>query len=206
MENEQNLQRDIATLERALREAAKQADTVQSAFDDLEGHRNELAGRLAIARRAASDYEARLEERRQELARALEARAQAELLEAVGARDYAANRVAEAIPQLIASFERLEAAREKVAERVGETQTHLGRRPEVALEPEKLELEWARLINFVRERAQLALDIELVEAAVSSPLGHEIEKLPEHLQVIARSRWQERIRSTRASTGHHNRE
>jgi chromosome segregation ATPase len=206
MANEENLQRDIATLERALREAAKQADTVQSALDDLEGHRNELAGRLAIARQAASDYEARLEERRQELARALEAQAQAKLLEAVGERDDAANRAVEAILQLIASFERLDAAREKVIERVAEAQTHLGRRPEVALEPEKLELEWARLIAFVRERAQLALDIELVEAAVSSPLGHEIEKLPEHLQVIARRRWQEQIRSARAGTGHHNRD
>jgi chromosome segregation ATPase len=206
MANEENLQRDIATLERALREAAKQADTVQSALDDLEGHRNELAGRLATAREAASDYEAQLEERRQALARALEAQAQAKLLEAVGERDDAANRVVEAIPQLIASIERLDAAREKVTERVAETQTHLGRRPEVAPDPEKLELEWARLINFVRERAQLALDIELVEAAVSSPLGHEIEKLPEHLQVIARRRWQERIRSARAGTGHHNRE
>lgn len=206
MANEENLQRDIATLERALREAAKQADTVQTALDDLEGHRNELAGRLAIARQAASDYEARLEERRQELARALEAEAQAKLLEAVGARDDAADRVVEAIPQLIASFERLDAAREKVAERVAETQTHLGHSPDVAPEPESLELEWARLINFIRERAQLALDIELVEAAVSSPLGHEIEKLPEHLQVIARRRWQELIRSARAGTGHHNRE
>ena len=206
MANDENLQRDIDRLERALREAVKQADTVQSALDDLEGHRNELAGRLAIARQAASDYEARLEERRQELARALEAQAQAKLLEAVGARNDAATRVVEAIPQLIASFERLDAAREEVAERVAETQTHLGRRPEAAPEPEKLELEWARLIAFVRERAQLALDIELVEAAVSSPLGHEIEKLPEHLQVIARRRWQEQIRSARAGSGHHNRD
>ena len=206
MANEENLQREIATLERALREAVKQADTVQSALDNLEGHRNELAGRLAIARQAESDYAARLEERRQELALALEAEEKAKLLEAVDVRDDAANRVAEGIAQLIASFERLDDARDEVAERVAATQSHLGRRPDLAPEPEKLELEWARLIEFIRERAQLALDDELVEAAVSSPLGHEIEKLPDHLQVIARRRWQERIRSARGDTGHNGRD
>jgi chromosome segregation ATPase len=206
MANEENLQREIATLERALREAAKQADTVQSALDDLEGHRNELSGRLATAREAASDYASQLDERRQQLARALRAEAQARLLEAVDLRDNAANRVAEGILQLIASFERLDAARDEVAERAAETHSHLGRRPEVAPEPEELELEWARLIDFVREQAQLALDDELVDAAVSSPLGHEIQKLPDHLQVIARRRWQERIRAARGDTTHNNRD
>jgi chromosome segregation ATPase len=192
-----NLQREIATLERALRDARKQTDTVEAALDDLEGHRNELAGRLANARQAADDYAARLEQRRQELALALEAEAQAKLLEAVDARDDAADRAAEAIAQLIVAVEGLEAARAATAERVAETASYLGRRPAIEPEPENFEHEWTRLIDFFRERAQLALDDELVEAAASSPLGFEIDKLPEHLQVIARQRFREKSRPAR---------
>jgi septal ring factor EnvC (AmiA/AmiB activator) len=50
MSNGKSLQREIATLERALHDARKQTDTVGAALNDLEGHRNELAGRLASAR------------------------------------------------------------------------------------------------------------------------------------------------------------
>ena len=174
-----------------------QTDTVEAAINDLEGHRNELAGRLASARQTADDYAARLEERRQDLALALEAEAQAKLLEAVGARDDAADRAAEAIAQLIVSVERLEAARAGTAELAGETASYRGRPPAVEPEPENFEHEWTRLIDFIRERAQLVLDDELVEAAASSPLGFEIDKLPEHLQVIARQRFREKGRSAR---------
>jgi len=197
MANGKSLQHEIATLERALRDARKQTDTVEAALDDLEGHRNELAGRLASARQAADDYEARLEQRRQELALALEAEAQAKLLEAVSARDDAADRAAEAIAQLIVSIERLEAARTEAAELAAETESHRGHPPAVEPEPENFQNEWMRLIDFIRERMQLDLDDELVEAAASSPLGFEIDKLPEHLQVIARRRLREKIGSAR---------
>ncbi|HKI24601.1 MAG TPA: hypothetical protein VKA24_14405 [Gaiellaceae bacterium] len=197
MANEMNLEREIATLERALRDARKQTDTVEAALDDLEGHRNELAGRLASARQAADDYAARLEQRRQDLALALEAEAQAKLLEAVDARDDAADRAAEAIAQLLVAVEGLEAARAATAERVAETASYRGRQPTIDPEPENFAHEWTRLVDFIRERAQLALDDELVEAAASSPLGFEIDKLPEHLQVIARQRFREKSRTAR---------
>lgn len=197
MANEENLQQEITSLEQALREAVEQTDKAERALEDLEGRRNEAAGRLAIARQAAVDYAARLEDRRQELARALEAEAQAKLLEAVGARDDAANRAAEVIAQLIGSFEQLDAARAATAEHVAETESHLGHRPEVGPEPAKLEQEWARLIDFIRTRAQLRLDDELVEAAVASPRGFEIDNLPKHLQMIARRRRIEWLRSAR---------
>jgi chromosome segregation ATPase len=196
MPNGENLQREIASLEQALREAVEQADRAEHALDELEGRRNEAAGRLAIARQAAENYAARLEDRRQALAHALEAEAKAKLLEAVAARDDAANRAAEAIAQLIASYQRLDAARAAMAERAAETESHLGRRPEVEPEPAKLEEEWARLIEFIRLRAQLLLDEEIVEAAASSPLGYEIKNLPQHLQMVARRRRAERMRST----------
>jgi chromosome segregation ATPase len=189
-----NIEREIASLERALRDAVKQADTVSAALDDLEGHRNELAGRLAIARRAAQDYEVRLEERREALTRALEAEAQARLQESVEARDEAANRAAEAVTQLIDSFNGLNTARDELAEVVTETEAKLGRRVDVGAEPERLESEWARLVDFVRKRAKLDLEDELIEAAVSDPVGFKITKLPEHLQVIARQRRRDRIR------------
>lgn len=195
MTNGENLQREIASLERELREAVKETETAQAALDDLEGHRNEIAGRLAMARQATVDYAERLEDRRQELARALEAEAKTKLLEAVGGRDEAANRAAEAIAQLISSLEELEAARAATAERLAETESQLGRRLDVESEPAKFEQEWNRLIDLIRTRAQLALDDELVEAAVSSPMGHEIENLPQHLQVIARRRRREWMRS-----------
>ena len=195
MANREDLQRQIGTLERALRDAVKQAETVETALDDLEGHRNELSGRLAIARQAEADYAARLEELSQELARALEAETQAKVLEAVGTRDDAGNRAAEAIAQLIVSFERLDAARDEMAERVAEAESHLRRRIEVEPEPEKLEQEWARLIDFIGTRAQLRLDDKLVDAAASDPTGFEIQKLPQHLQVIARQRRRERMAS-----------
>lgn len=194
MANRKNLQREIASLEKALGDAVKETGNAERALDELEGRRNEAAGRVAIARKAATNYAARLEERRQALAHALEAEAQARLLEAVEARDDAANRAAEAIAHLIASFERLEAARAATAERVEETESHSGRPAEVGPEPVELEQEWTRLIDFVRRRAQLRLDDELVEAAASSPTGFEINKLPQELRMIARQRRRELLR------------
>ena len=187
MANPKNLQREIASLEKALSDAVKETGNAERSLDELEGHRNEAAGRVAIARQAATNYAARLEECRQALA-------QARLLEAVGARDDAANRAAEAIAHLIASFERLDAARAATAERVEETESHSGRRAEVGPEPVELEQEWTRLVDFVSSRAQLRLDDELVEAAASSPGGFEIDKLPEELRVIARRRRTELFR------------
>ena len=198
MANRDDLHQEIATLERALRDAVKKADTVETALDDLEGHRNELAGRLAIARQAEADYAARLEELRQEHARALEAEIQAKLREAVDARDDAANRVAEAIVQLIASFERHDAARDEMTEGLAKAESHLRRRIEVGPEPKKLQQEWDRLVDFIKRRAQLRLDDELVEAAASDRTGFEIQKLPQHLQVIARQRQRERRTSERS--------
>jgi chromosome segregation ATPase len=195
MANAEDLQREIASLEQARREAVEETNEAERALADLEGRRNEAAGRLEIARQAAANYAARLEELHQALADALEAAAQANLLEAVSARDDAANRAAEAIRHLIASFEQLDAARTATAERLAETQSHLRGRPEVGPEPAELEQEWARLVDFIRTRAQLRLDDDLVEAAASSVLGYEIEKLPRHLQMVARQRRAERIRA-----------
>jgi chromosome segregation ATPase len=194
MENRETLQREIATLEQALGKAVKATGKAERALDELEGRRNEAAGRVEIARQAVTNYGERLEERRHALARALEAEAQARLLEAVEARDDTANRAAEAILHLIASFERLDAARAATAERVAETEPHLRSRAEVGPEPEELEQEWTRLVDFVSRRAQLRLDDELVEAAASSPSGFEINKLPQELRVIARQRRRELLR------------
>jgi chromosome segregation ATPase len=195
MSDGENLQREIASLEQSLRDAVAHTEEAEHQLDSLEERRAAAEGRLAIARRAATDYAARLEDRRQELARALEAEAQARLLEVVAARDEAANRAAEAIAQLIDAFERLDAARAATAERAAETESRLGRRLEVGPEPASFDQEWARLIDFVRARAQLSLEDELVEAAAASPLGHEIANLPEHLQVVARRRRDERMRA-----------
>jgi chromosome segregation ATPase len=192
--NRENLEREIGSLERALAEAVEEKSNAQRALDDLEGRRNEVAGRLEIARQAAESYVARLEERREELARAFDAELQARLLETAAARDDAALRAAEAIAHVIRSVERLEAARASTAERVAELEARRRRRVEVDPEPAELNEHWAQLVDFVTARVQRRLDEELVEAAASSPGGQDIEKLPEHLQVVAKRRRNERLR------------
>jgi chromosome segregation ATPase len=193
--NRENLEREIASLEEALAEAVEETANAQRALDDLEGRRNEAAGRLEIARQATESYEARLDDRREALARAFEAELHARVLETAGERDDAARRAAEAIAYLVASFERLDAARASTAKRIAELEAHAGRRVEVDPEPAELDEQWVQLVDFVTTRAQLRLDEELVEAAASSPGGHDIEKLPEHLQVVAERRRNERMRA-----------
>jgi seryl-tRNA synthetase len=195
----ENLEREIVSLEQALAEAVEESTNAQQALDNLEGLRNEAAGRLEISRQAAESYAARLDERREELSRAVEAELHARLRETAGSRDDAALRAAEAIAHVIASFERFEAARAATAERLAELEAHVGRRVDVDGEPAELDEHWAQLVDFVTTRAQLRLDEELIEAAISSPLGHDIEKLPEHLQVIAQRRRRERARAASRS-------
>jgi hypothetical protein len=193
--NRENLEREIVSLEQALAEARDERANAKRALEDLEGLRAEAAGRFEIACRASESYAARLGERREELTRVLDAELQARLRDAIASRDGAALRAAEAIAHLIASFDRLEAARASTAERIAELEAG-GRAPtDVGPEPAALDEQWARLVDFVRARAQLALDDELVEAAASSPMGHDIGKLPEHLQVVARERRKERLRA-----------
>jgi hypothetical protein len=191
--NRENLEREIGSLEQALAEAVEEKANAQRALDDLEGLRSETARRLEIARQAAESFGARLEGRREELARALATELQAQLRETAELRDNAALRAAEAIAHLITAFERLEAERASTADRRAEMQARVRRRVDVDPEPPELDEQWARLVDFVTTRAQLRLDEELVEAAASSPGGHDIEKLPEHLQVIARRRRNERM-------------
>jgi hypothetical protein len=193
--NRENLEREIGSLEQTLAEAVEEKANAQRALDDLESRRDEAAGRLELARQAEESYAARLDERREELARAVEAELHARLLETTASRDNAVLRAAEAITHLIASFERLEAARASTAQRRAEMQAHVRRRVDVDPEPPELDEHWAQLVDFVTTRAQLQLDEELVEAAASSPGGHEIEKLPEHLQVIAQRRRTDRMRA-----------
>lgn len=193
--NRENLEREIVSLERALAQAVKETTKAQHALDNLDGLRNEAAGRVQIASQAAESYMTRLEERREELAHALEAELHARLRETAASRNDAALRAAEAIAHVIASFERLEAARAATAERLAELDAHLRSPVDVEGEPAELDEHWAQLVDFVKTRAQLRLDEELIEAAVSSPLGHDIEKLPEHLQVIAQRRRRERTRA-----------
>jgi chromosome segregation ATPase len=199
MEDGENLRREVASLEQAARDAAEETDKAERALEDLEGRRNAAAGRVAIARQARDNYVSRLEERREALARLLEAEAEANLRQAIAARDDAANRAAEAIAQLVVAFEQLDAARAATHERLAETKSRLRGRAEVEPEPATLEQEWARLIDFITTRSQLRLDEEVVEAAVSSPGGHDIDKLPAHLQLVARRRRTERMRATARS-------
>jgi hypothetical protein len=44
------------------------------------------------------------------------------------------------------------------------------------------------LTDTVREHFESQLERDLVEAAARSPMGYEIQKLPAHLQALARER------------------
>jgi hypothetical protein len=44
------------------------------------------------------------------------------------------------------------------------------------------------LADTVREHFEIQLERDLIEAAARSPMGYEIQKLPAHLQALARER------------------
>jgi hypothetical protein len=55
-------------------------------------------------------------------------------------------------------------------------------------EPTIVEQSFEMLVDVVRERLEGDLERDLVEAAARSPMGHDIQELPAHLQVLARER------------------
>lgn len=189
-------QKKMAALERELERVRHQAEKEEAALRALDDQRREREGRIALARRAHQDLERRLEETRleQELA---EAQAAIEAFEqALDERNAAAERFAATARDVVAGLREYEAACETVinawqaipkgpggrksveSERAGEL-TH-----DPAVVAESLEL----LAATVRDRLGGEFERDLVEAAARSPMGHDIQKLPAHLQALARER------------------
>jgi chromosome segregation ATPase len=183
------LEKDISAVERDLKAAASQAREAEDALERLKASEAEAAGRLALAERAKADLEQRLAQLHGSLREAeREAAAQA-FRDAVAARDRAAEEAAKAIAGVIAAIAALDDARDTIEQLRRETVRVGAELPDsVPGDPAMFVEEWARLEQLVRQKAQMQLERDLVEAAATSSMGHAIKDLPEHLQHLARER------------------
>jgi hypothetical protein len=149
-------------------------------------------------RRAEEDFAHRIDEKRVELERA-EATAAIEAYErSLTERTSAAERFAAAAQAAIAAVREYEATNERV---VSAWKAVLNRRvgPESVKaegEPAVVAESFEMLIDIVRPRLDSDLERDLVDAAARSPMGHQIKKLPAHLQVLARERREAIFRDT----------
>jgi chromosome segregation ATPase len=186
------IENELSELERELERARQAAAENDAALHALEEQRAEREGRLRLARRAAEDFERRIEEKRLELRRA-EAQAVADAYErSVDARRAAADRFAAAADAAVAELHEYEAAQEDVA-RAWEAVARSGAADLIGAdapesEPQSVTQSLDTLVGALRERLGGELEREVVEAAARSPMGHDIPKLPTHLQALARAR------------------
>jgi tetratricopeptide (TPR) repeat protein len=189
---------ELAALEQELQRARQAAEEDQAALSALDEQRSERESHLALALRAQQDFERRLEEKRAELARA-EAEAALEVLKKeLRDRDVAAEAFASAAQSVITRLQDFDTAQEGVEKArqliplrgpaeagaaAAELPDDLDAQPGVFAEA------LTTLVEIVRQRADRDLERDLVEAAARSPMGHDISRLPAHLQGLARARF-----------------
>jgi signal recognition particle GTPase len=188
---------ELEALEQDLQRAREAAEENQAALSALDEQRSEREGRLALARRAQQDFERRLEEKRAELARAEAEAALEALKKELRNRDVAAEAFASAAQSVITRLENFDTAQEGVetalrAMLLGQAQA----RVEAAELPDDLDAQpgvfteaLTTLTEIVSQRADHDLERDLIEAAARSPMGHDISRLPAHLQGMARERY-----------------
>jgi chromosome segregation ATPase len=183
------LKRQVTALERDLEAAAAQARDAEEVLERLEASQSEAAGRLTLASRAKADLEQRLAQLHGALQDAEREAAEQAYREALAARDRAAEEAATAIDRAITAVENLDKAR-VAAKRAWEDAAKGGAKLSDAspAEPAAYAEQWSRLEKLVRQKAQLQLEKDLVEAAAVSPMGNAIKDLPVHLQQLARKR------------------
>ena len=90
--SKEELEAGVAELERALADAQAQLRAAEATLHDFEEQQSQAAGRLALAMRAAADFEARLQVQREALRQAARESAETALAQAVETRDGAARR------------------------------------------------------------------------------------------------------------------
>lgn len=183
------LKRQVTALERDLEVAAAQARDAEEVLERLEASQSEAAGRLTLASRAKADLEQRLAQLHEVLQDAERETAEQAYREALAIRDRAAEEAATAIDRAIAAVENLDKAR-VAAKRAWELAAKAGAKLSDAspAEPAAHAEQWSRLEILVRQKAQLQLEKDLVEAAAASPMGNAIKDLPVDLQQLARRR------------------
>jgi hypothetical protein len=172
----------------------------QATLEELGQQHAAAVGRLELTQRQAKDYSARLAELETELEEArLEEAAYDNFLAALSARDAAGVATAAAIDGVLNGFAEIVRLQEAVdAARVAVP----ARYPVAASrEPEELVAAWRRLVEFVRSRIDEQLQDEAIEVAARSSAGHDIGKLPEHLQPVALVRRRQLLTNARRSSG-----
>ena len=194
---------DRAEAEAKLAEIAARREQAQEKVSEndrrlalLEEQRVELEGQTALARRAITDYEQYLERLHEELVSIEIEEAHSALGAAVAARDRAAQEAADAALRLRSAHQGLQAERQAVEE-ARRSLLALDRTAQAAVPPEEPAYAdaWRDLAPLLEEELDVRLESEIVAAAAKSGNVHEIERLPEHLQVLARERRRELIRS-----------
>ena len=174
----------LENLREALDELMARTTSYETTLEDLSQRRDEVAGRLDLARRQAADFENQLVAKEAELEETRKLVAYQALKEAVKSRDDAATHAASAIDEVIAALELLGGLQDAVA--AAGRAVSPGFDVSSVEPPDVIESAWRRLVEYVRSRIEERLQDEAVEAAARSFQGYEINKLPEHLQALAR--------------------
>jgi chromosome segregation ATPase len=190
------IESELTQLEEELERVTRLAEESDASLAALEAERVEREGRLQLARRAKDDFERRIEAKRVELQRA-EAEALIQQLDrSIAHRDAAAELLASAVEAAIARLHEYKAEHEAVmnawktvrkqptARKAVEPETARPAEHEPAAAAQSIKM----LTDTVREHFESQLEPDLVEAAARSPMGYEIQKLPAHLQALARER------------------
>lgn len=190
------IESQLAFLEQELQQVRQTADESDAALAALQEQQLERESQLQLARRAEEDFRRRIEEKRAELRHAEAAAAMEAYERSLSERSSAAERFASAAQAAVAGLGEYELAQEGVATaweavlrnpsaaEARKAKTADGPEQEPAILTQTFEL----LVKMVRERLDGELERDLVEAAARSPMGYDIQKLPAHLQALARER------------------
>lgn len=190
------IESELAQLEQELEHVTQLAKESDAALAALEAERVEREGRLELARRAEDDFKRRIEAKRLELQRAEDEAVIEALDRSLAGRSAAAELLASAVETAISRLHEYKAEHEAVmsawqavrkqpiARKAVEPEKARATEQEPATVAQSIEM----LADTVREHFESQLERDLVEAAARSPMGHEIQKLPAHLQALARER------------------
>lgn len=164
--SKEELEAGVAELERALADAQAQLRAAEATLHDFEEQQSQAAGRLALAMRAAADFEARLQVQREALRQAARESAETALAQAVETRDGAARRLAGAIGTVLSGLDELESARQEVELAAAALQEYIAEEIRVRAEPPELLEQWDLLCDEVAAANEpLELEDELAGRA-----------------------------------------
>jgi hypothetical protein len=113
----------------------------------------------------------------------------------LASHERAARDAADAVRNLRAAYDALQVERQSVEEAHRSLLALDPSYPDVLPEEKEYVDAWRELAPCIEDELNMRLESEIVDAAAKSANGYEIERLPEHLQVLARERRRELIRN-----------